>query len=285
MMDELRKEFNENCILEVILEEPIPWIFKKSFYLIRLALLIFILNFLSYNISSLLFGYGLNFNLIDMLNYGNEYELFSVFRTILMVLMSIFAILILSNYYINRVATIYNKKYNDLMQMYLLMHDLESLNSNFCDFLFDFKNRFTHCIRFVKFVLIQNRLKYENVYLRKKGKKYIDDIIKYNNQDIQELENKMNKNPIFTFYVFIGGLIANNIIGFVFKTIESLESINIEIRIVVTGFIIISIMLVGQYIVKIFNFINIDIINRNSKRECEYLKEFNKYLINIVLKY
>lgn len=172
MMDELRKEFIDNCTLDGILDRSFPLLGKKYSNVIKclLLLLVFILYFISYNVSSLILGYGFTLNVMNAFNFKNENIKFLALIIMIMIL-AVVLILICAFYYIqNKTLSILNENYNSLMRVYRKLNDLDSLNISFVTTLWDFDN---HYHKFVKFILQENQLKFENEYLRKKGVKFI----------------------------------------------------------------------------------------------------------------
>lgn len=278
MMDELRKEFKENCILEGIITTAMPR-FGKHFTnisIICLLLLSLVFYTLLYFVGCYICGY--DFYFFYMLNLGDKHQFFRIYILFIMwasPFLAVFIVIYLQN---NLIISILSKKYNNLTKVYKILKDTDNIKYKFRTLP---QNMNIHSYKFMNFVISENRLIFENKYLRFKSKEFLDELIKQNDKEIQDFEFKANQKSNKTFYAFIGTLIISNIYNYMFQKIDLTSSQNIG---VVFG-IIFMVTIIAFIIVRFYNFINTELINNLFNRDNTYLKIFNRYIFDKKIKY
>lgn len=278
MMDELRKEFIDNCTLEGIIAKSYPLIGKHfaKISIICLLLLSLILYTLIYYIGCFVCGY--DFYFFYMFDLGDKHPLFKIHMLFIMwfsPFLAAFIVIYLQN---NLIISILSKKYNNLTKVYKILKDIDCIKYKFFTLPWNMNN---HYYKYINFVISENRLIFENKYLRFKSKEFLNELIKQNDKEIQDFEFKANQKSNKTFYAFIGTLIISNIYNYMFQKIDLTSSQNIGD---VFG-IIFMVTIIAFIIVRFYNFINTELINNLFNRGNTYLKIFNRYIFDKKIKY
>lgn len=146
---------------------------------------------------------GFEFYFFDMFYLDDKHPLFKIYMLLIMWVSPFFATFVVIYFQNNKIISILSEKYNNLTNVYKILKDIDCIKYNFFTLPWNMNN---HYYKYINFVISENRLIFENKYLRFKSKEFLDELIKQNDKEIQDFEFKANQKSNKTFYAFIGTL-------------------------------------------------------------------------------
>lgn len=281
-MDELRNDFEENCIIEGILNKSKVGKRLIHYGSILIIIVSLLLYFLIFNAGCYLCGYNFTYNILKFTDKNLMFASSMYFILLGNIFISTMIILYVQNCIVMSVLT---KYYNDKIKIFKRLHKLNIIHYNFLTLPWDLSNDYYKCI---KFVLNENQLQFKNKHLRKKNSELnrilIDELIIFNNQEIQKLEQSININSNKMFYAFFGGLVLNHTVNLIFKIID-FNIVNIANEIAIIIFLLFILFALSISIIKFYNSVSIGLIHAQDSRKCKTVRSFNEYLIDQKIKH